>query len=627
MLNLARRLEELDRYAAVGGVALGAALVLALAILAPDYIGLGAVLLLACGVYLCIRNRHSWQLHLPVLDSPTVRTLANVLFFGLAAVSLLLLHGSTYDRPPFYFVATALMAAVVAVDIFATPEATTGRTAFLLGKILLIAVSLRWSLYYMYPGSFLGVDPWQTTRFVGSIAESGHLVRDVGAYYYMPVQHVAVLSTSLLTGLEYVDSLLLSVGAYNIIGVLFAFVLASSLANRRVGLVTALVLAVNDMHIRAGWWLTSQTVGIALVGLLLLLLLRPPKGETVSLSVLSLLVMAVLILTHHVSAAVFLIILATLYCGRLLLNRWRPTNEVQLSMIASTTVLVFGVALAGYVLYVSRFLNYFSYVAVGSGEMTSFAQIPTSAATADQLWQQVNKLGPMLLYALSIVGILSVLKSGNRNPLTFAVVVCAACLTAILFVNLVVPLPTVLYVDRWFHFAQLVLCIPAALGLVSICSAVKRSRTAITILSTAVFLLSFFMAINTTASFDSPFLPDQMVLRRALKQSEWSAANTVASVHTGNLVLDDYYKRTFPKQEDIRTKALSDQHIQTGFADASGLLLLRTSPEADSILMARGAGNYYLYARDEVQASLDQSRLSRVYDCGTVSGYVDGSKE
>lgn len=620
MLTSRHMVEKLDRSLAIAGLVAGLVAIPFLKFVAPDYIGMGIALTVACAIYLVLRKRKgSWELSFPSFDSSTLRLLINILFFALLGYSLILLHSNTYDRPLAYFISIALMSTLVTLEIFTMPKEKMGYTVFILTKILLIAFSLRWSLYYMFPGSLFGSDPWDAVYFYARVSEAGHLSRNIlGTYYYMPIQHIAVVITSQLTQLDFRSSMFFSLGLFEIISLIFVFLLGNKLFGKKVGLLATLLLAVNNLHIMWGWWIVAQTLGLSLATFVLFLVLRPTKGNAVEFKVISLLVMILMIFTHHLSSAITLVMLAFLFIGYWIFPLLGKNAE-RFAGISITTVLFFGTSLAAYSIYVSRIFGSFAYIAIGSGEIRPFPELIAPVVATNPFWFELNRLGPLVFYALAVIGILSMLNSRNMNLSRFSLAFCGASLTALVFAGFLLP-HSILSFARWFVFLQMLLVIPVALGLVFICSVIKKNWQALSMLGAITFLLISLMVFNTQGAFDSPIYPKYVEPRRALTESELYAAGTIQSNYAGTLTTDSYYVHAFKHIPKLIPKQFTPFDVQTGFADVDGLLLFREY-SIENLMMVRGAEGYYKIAPGEFHASLVENKFSRVYESGAVSGY------
>ncbi|MBA7544273.1 hypothetical protein ES705_36625 [subsurface metagenome] len=98
---------------------------------------------------------------------------------------------------------------------------------FTLFQIILIALSLEWSVLLLFP-SIVGIDPWTHQLITLDILDKGHIVG--GGYQHLPIYHVAIGITSLITGLSYKMATMLFISFLQVVcGVLFISLLGKHL--------------------------------------------------------------------------------------------------------------------------------------------------------------------------------------------------------------------------------------------------------------------------------------------------------------------------------------------------------------------------------------------------------------
>ena len=166
-------LRDLDQTLAIAGVILSLILIVYLGRSTGRaiYLLTGFLALISCLLWLSIRKSHTFEYHLP--ESWTLTVFCATCFFGLYTLSVLsvYLRPEFYERPLFYFILTALMAGIIAGEIF-----TSGRrhAALILIQILLLAVSIAWSQLLIFP-SLLGIDPWYHSALTSQITGEGFI--------------------------------------------------------------------------------------------------------------------------------------------------------------------------------------------------------------------------------------------------------------------------------------------------------------------------------------------------------------------------------------------------------------------------------------------------------------------
>ena len=625
MLGLRYNLEKLDRNLAIAGIFAGMAAAPLLITTASDYIGISITLVIISTIYLIIRGKnYAWDIYSKRFNSLTSRLLINILFFGLLCYIIFLLHSNTYNRPLAYFISIALMSTVVAFEIFTMPKESKGNTTFLLTKIIVIACILRWSLYYMFPSSLFGSDPWDAVHYIQNISENGFFTYDIiSMYSHMPFMHITAVFTSNIAGLDPRDSLFLSIGLIEIISLIFIFLLGSSLFNNKVGLLAMLLLAVNNLHTRWGLIVTAETLGLTLATLVLFLTFRPVKGNPMKFRIISLLVLISLIFTHHLSSLFTLVMLLFIFIGQ-----WIYTsvsrNAEKPAGLSINTVFFFAVCFIAYSLYVTHLVDFITYVEFGGGKFKEFpilvGAVATSTLTINPVWTGLNKLGPLTFYTLAMMGIMFITNVRNMNLSRFSLAFCGALLTIFVFLIFIFPVPATLSVGRWFFFIQMVLAIPASLGLVIIGNTMMKNWRSIYLLGTITFLLVSLMIFNAQPNFDSPTNRSYLEPRLALTESEMGTAATINTVYEGTVTVDSYYTHAFKHVPQVTTKSITLSDVSTDFADVRGLILFRAYSLED-LLMLRSEKSYNRVDAASIPVTLEHNRFSQVYDSGAVQGY------
>ena len=349
---------RMDRTLASIGVLIGVVFILLLRVVAPGYISLGAMLAIACAVYILLTNKKTavWENGFTFDIGPRMYLVLNILFLIFLAFSFLMLYFSSTTRPIGYFISTALMGVILALEILTLPENSDRRVVIILAKVLMLGLILNWSPYYIFPGSFLGTDPWRNAVLYDSISESGHLVPEMFGYRYMPLHHLLVVTTAQITSLEIREAMILSVGLFEVFSLTFVFLAARNIFNPKVALLATLVLSINNLHIYWSWWIIAQTLGIALVAAVLFLIYAPRTQGNITYRAIVILTLFVLLGTHAVSSFVALVILLLSYLGS-----WIYTfiTKTKVARNYSSIALLFGVVTISYWMYISSFFDGF----------------------------------------------------------------------------------------------------------------------------------------------------------------------------------------------------------------------------------------------------------------------------
>jgi hypothetical protein len=134
-----------------------------------------------------------------------------------------------------------------------------------------------------------------------------------------------------------------------------------------------------------------------------------------------------------------------------------------------------------------------------------------------------------------------------------------------------------------------------------------------------VFALSFLMVI--ASSQDNRTFSPNTTVRYAFTQSELQAANTASNIYDGKIAGDDVYTLLeYPPEPDGRIVDISDQLYSRNFTDCQDILILIRKEIVVNPLTVLWLSPFRL-GYDPRQALTEQG-FSRVYDCGSVSGFI-----
>ena len=615
---------NLDKNLAISGLIVSVILALWLSLSVGKYIEMAVLLFLACATYLLIVKRRSSGFESSSVTSPAKSStylILSIAFFVLFSYSMMAvaLRPELYSRPLAYFIITALMAAVLAAEIFSLP-AKKSYTYFLLFQIMLLSLSLRLTLQLLFPG-VLGIDPWAHQMFTTNMLEAGHIPEGL-SYSKLPIMHLIVGSSSLVTGLDYPHSTMLSLSLMQVITfVMFTFLLGRFLGNPRAGLLGALVLMmVPDVLAGGIFGPCPNGVGLIWVLPIIYVLFKARERRSITLICLSFLLMGVFILTHTLAALAMAILLFCFWIGFEIYKRaQRESFEVPISFYLAA---LFTVGMLSWWVYASELIQTFAevirwglrvemilpyYEAVGAYRL--------GIAYSEHL---LNMLGFLLFYAFAIIGSLHMLSPATRHKHSFVIVLGGAVLVAIAFFSQSLGFIGVLP-SRWFYFSQIIMAIPAALGLILV-STLSRNRLISRVLLVILILtVSFLMITNYRTNRDNPIYAENLTIRTAFTASELQGMNTVSDTWEGRVavVQPDYYYLSFNKK--VYTEELAPYLCSKDFSDCQEAMVI-IRQEITSHPFASFGG--ILKLDYDLRQALEEQGFSCIYNCGAVSAFL-----
>jgi hypothetical protein len=629
---------------------------LQLTLRSPVYVTIGIIAFLSCLAYLIIRRRSLPSIQAQVEATPHMYLLLNIAFFSLLTYSLVVLHlrPELYTRPLTYFIATAAMVGVLAIEVLFLPPRKSA-TYFALFKIILIGLSLAWSQLLIYP-STVGIDPWYHQWFTASILDTGHIPDGYG-YSKLPSMHLVIGATSLVTGLGYKMATMLSVCLLQVIcNTLFIFLLGKFIHSAKAGLLAALLLGVANWHVHFSYWTIPNTMALIFIPIILYLMfkLRKEKPKT-SLSLVALF-MIVAILTHPIGTVSLAMLLFLIWLG-FKIYKWLRYQVAVTARVFLIAFILFTVATLSYWTFASGHMTTLTnLVSTGfsgeffgipppeeavsvpevvsppgeevlpPGEVVSPPEevVPMSTAVAqyrDSLPAErlFNNLGFFLFCAFVFIGAFAMLSRGMRNRYGFALVIAGLIVLALDFFGIVTHRGFL--TDRWSYFSQILLAIPVGIALLWLGSLSVRKIVGACLIGIIAFALSFLMVVSPQANLDNRTFAPNTIVRYAFTQSELQAAETVSNIWSGKIGSDWYlqdmgFLPVLPNEiEDI-----GEQIYRRDFSQLGGtFILLREEIVQHPFQIA--SQSLYRLDYDPGQTLAEQG-FSKVYDCGSVSGFI-----
>ena len=101
------------------------------------------------------------------------------------------------------------MAGIISLEIFFLPY-NNKFNIFTLFQIIIIGLSISLSELFLFP-TVLGVDPWWHQIFTSLILQSGYIPGGGYPYAKIPIFHLLIANTSLITNLNYKLSSIFSI--------------------------------------------------------------------------------------------------------------------------------------------------------------------------------------------------------------------------------------------------------------------------------------------------------------------------------------------------------------------------------------------------------------------------------
>ena len=600
--------KDLDRNLAILGIVAGGIVFLWFAMRGDrTFVESPVFLFLACAIYLAIRKRLS-PLTIPFLSKldlkPHAHLILNILFFSLFSYNVLspFLDTGDYHRPLGYFISIALMTAILAIEIVSSKE-RKAHTGFILLKVVLIGLSLRWTPQLIFP-DLVGSDPNAYRNYLTVLLETGHNPGQWG-YARLPVFPLITGSTMVITDLNYKLSAMFSISFLEVIGSIFVFLIGRLIYNTKVGLLAALLLVIASRNIEMGYWTIAQTLSLFLIPFLIYLIFKAGR-QSVILASLYLAISAILIMTHTLGALSMAILLFLFWGG---FEFFKRLNREGFSVPAGLSLAIFfGVAMLGWWMYASGHIQTLAQL-IKWGFHVARWEVPT----INPLYLQqipyhellLDRFGLNLFFGFAIIGSLYMLSGKFGNKYSFPLVLGGFALMAVAFFSFPLGISGV-QADRWIYFAEVIIAIPVAIGLFLVHGILKNNLAKIVVLTFLVAIISFFSITCPKANLDSPIYSKNTAVRYASTEAELKAGETLGS----------FSDRSFNWGEKDNL-----QKLTTGdFSNLEGVVIEIRQQYVTGPFYIGGALisklDYNPYQR------LDGLKFNRIYNSGSVSAFL-----
>jgi hypothetical protein len=544
--------------------------------------------------------------------------LVSAVLFLIIAASFLVLHSTLYGRSPLFFVLISIAVGLAAFEIFSFP-ASNHWNSLILGQVLLLFLSIRASLFQQFPSSVLGDDPWYHFSFLLEIARAGH-VPAASRYSDYAGIHVAVVTFAELSGFDVRTSFILTLFSFELVGFAFMFYLAKSVSNRQVAVLSTLLMTVLQTNVRWGWWITPTTVGISLMPVLVYIAVFAKPELSRRYKTIAILLMCFIILSHTLSTAVLLVLMAVLYVA-LRLSGWKaePGRRRGPVPLGPVLLLLFATASWGYWVLGSRSVEDIAF-AVEHGLGWNIRQFFALDVTFPEV--VVTRIGADIMQALGVLGSLLMISRLDRNWKRFAL-----SLGTLTFMGVVVAIQSpafgeIIVASRWVGFAQLITIPAASIALYLVIILMQRISARGLFLIALISSIALVNVIAPEASFDSPLATRNNSFRFALVGSEMSGADFVARVYNGTVLTDEYF-RYYPALYEMDARGLTPDNIPANSIHEKELFLLRKYVISGKLPVFTERAQGYMELPADYENLLGSSmKWNRVYSSSTLSCYV-----
>jgi hypothetical protein len=444
----------------------------------------------------------------------TVRIVTTIIFLIFFCIGLLSLLQGFYTKNVDYYLSVAVCAGMVILDIFFIEN--DRHAYFNLIKSYLLGLIILFSNHIVYPAGISLPDfGLHFTQFVLPILETGHISTISHIYQFFPTHHILSVVMILVSGFPakmtylFLGSLLISFGIF------FVFIIGKTFVNIRFGCIAALVFCFLDYYIMYGTHPEHQAYNYAIALFAYTVLLFTYKNNKKSVFLLFLISSITLIFTHHLTAALILIVLLPLLCMDVIKN---IVHHESTKMRALMLILIFLFILFLHFMYISSLFPSFIQILDAYQRdivQSSIGRGAFDTGTAYDLLSFrtlfLNTLSAGILIFLSVIGFLSVFrkKSIFGYFLLLSGIFFALLLSFGIMFRHVALLPDRMY-PALQVFSLLFLCSFGIIWIVQVIS-IKKPVFSVIVCIGVVMLMAFFSLSSTVSGFETSLFVEKNV--------------------------------------------------------------------------------------------------------------------
>jgi hypothetical protein len=560
----------------------------------------------------------------------------NIAFIFLFTLSILLLRLGLYHRSLSYFIIITIICGIIAIGILISDKKE--HAGLILLQIFLVSLNIRGGIYSIYP-SLYGTDPWRHVAIIQSIVELAHIppISECYSYAHLPIMHLDVVVTEIITSLNGKDLLFYSIGLITVFSTIFIFLLGQRVFNTKIGLLATLLLNTSNFHIYFGTWeVIPMTLGAVFFTMILYILANNREDTKRNLfwssSPLSFLYIGILIFTH---LAAFMVLVSVIF--GYITNKFYfvlkrdETNSYEIN-ISSSIVLFFIVAIIAHWMYASyatnfTFLEYVintvhnSLISIGVGDVT-ITTITTGAISP--IAAILGNLGYTIAASFAIIGALIALSHRNFNSSRLFIVTIFFVLFFLTFIPRFFGTGTfsMIMPGRWYLFQLIAGSLLASLAVFSVVRFNKTDLARTISIFIIISLIVFFMITSPPANPDSPIYSKELETTiSAYTSSELAAADFVPKMGDNIKITTDYVyghvifmylNRNY--SEPINVLVLHDRTTY-----GRGITVIRQSVMDKGVIFRLGNTYYKEYFNKTIIKEFEAKNL--IYSNGMVTAY------
>jgi len=549
-------------------------------------------------------------------ESKRILFLLIILFIILLFFSLLLFRfrPEIYKRPLLFFILTSFMASTIGCEIL---FANKRYSSLILIQIIILGISIAWSQLLLF-SNVIGVDPWYHQMVTLKIINFGYIPLGLD-YTYLPIFHIIIAITSLLSNLNYKIAAMFSVSIAQIIcNTIFIYLLGLLITkNYKIGLLSSLMVILANHHIYMSYWSIPNGFGVVFIPIIIYLIFKDDFRSIFLRIFLVIMLSFTLIFTHTIASLNMALILIVIYSSSIIYNILEQKKE---KIIPITIPIFFIIAMLTWWSYASgHFFKLTELFKWGfSRDMfiskimreifsTYVQQIPVKE-------QIFNQLGMFLFFALSFIGVLFLISRCEKKKIILA---CIGILP--LFILVFSSIIGVLVIEhRWYYLAQILLSVPLGIAIFLLINKIKNFPLKIIGVYSLIFLFAFLLIMSLEANSDNALFSPNMLVRFGSYESELQV-RTILDNYSGVIKTDALYAARISYLGPYNIDSFDANLYSNNFSNLKGYFVL----VRQAIITEPFVHYHNIYKLNyNLNNVLIWENFSQIYNSGTVHGYI-----
>lgn len=337
----------------------------------------------------------------------------------LLIISSLIILMSNSERPIVYFALISLYPGLLLLQILCRRPGWTDKLILL--EIIFYSLNLAWGATLKYPLYFADSDILPHMYIIDTILKTSHSQTYDIIYQYYPLYHIFSAVGIEITGLSIKTSIFIIMGIAWQAAIISGFVIFRRISNSdKIAAIGCLLMASSSQVIFYGTYPIARALAfVFLTGWLVLILNR--KAQDLRYFLLSLIIMAAMILAHHLNIVQVIPILLVVYFCQLLFNRKQPNQPFE-----PLYIFLFAFCCLSYLVWVAASMSGPHLASVVQEIVNSdfaFSSNPTAGYGFSTIWGIIYYSFVLLLCLLGLQVLINHLKSteSNRIGAAFAI--------------------------------------------------------------------------------------------------------------------------------------------------------------------------------------------------------------